>query len=167
MESTRGLPSESRYGALRDHSRSIDPTPNPARTVRPLTLGGDFKRRERASALSCCARVTPNSPSASLTNVYNSTAKSSAVCVTEGLPVPRVRTLSIGGTVLERRLTRLDSWIRPLESRALFFAPTMIGLALHGAVVVDVDTNAALTARLFLATGALGSGFQQPIESFA
>jgi hypothetical protein len=34
-------------------------------------------------------------------------------------------------------------------------------------VVVDVDANAGLAARLFLTGGALGSGLQQPIESFA
>ena len=43
----------------------------------------------------------------------------------------------------------------------------MTGPRLRRAVVVDIDANAGLAARLFLTSGALGSGFQQPIESFA
>ena len=60
------------------------------RAVSGRSHSGASSSVRSAPALAAAApRVTPNSPSASLTSVYNSTAKSSAVCVTERPPAPR------------------------------------------------------------------------------
>ena len=78
--------------------------------------------------------------------------------MTDGLPAPRLRARRVnGGAVLELLFTRPDSLTMPLKRWALLLALAMNGRPFRRSVVVDVDANTGLAARLLLAIGTLGT----------